>query len=116
MTSYSHCMTMLSVRVDQRVAGSIDAWCSRHDTPRSDFLREAVRRELDRRRAIDEAEWLAGLGDSTDDDAAASSAFDAIEAWGPHDDWSKWHEWLDSRDEEGAASRGPSGSGDDRTR
>lgn len=109
MTNYTIRMTMLSVRIDDEMADGIDSWCSKHETPRSDFLREAVRRELNRRRSIDEAEWVGSLED--DDDAAA--AFEAIEAWGLQEDWSQWHAWLDARDAVQPAAHDPSGAGDD---
>lgn len=88
-------MTMLSVRVDDEVADRIDTWCAKHDSGRSEFVREALRRELNRRLAIDEAAWI---GDSPDDDEKATAALMAIQDWGPDEDWSAWHEWLDARD------------------
>lgn len=106
MTLYGSCMTMLSVRVDDDVAGQIESWCSQHEMPRSDFLREAVRRELNRRHAVDEAAWI----DTLDDDLETASAFEAIEAWGPQEDWSQWHAWLDAAE---AAELGSSRAGDD---
>lgn len=111
MTMYSSRMTMLSVRVDDEVVEAIDAWCSQHETPRSDFLREAVRRELNRCQAIDEAESLGGL--RADSDGVEAAAFDAIEAWGPQEDWSHWHRWLD---EAAAAASDSHGGGDDSPR
>lgn len=102
---------MLSVRIDDEVAGRVDAWCAANETLRSDFLREAVRRELNRRLAIDEAEWLGNLDDGDD-----PGAFDEIEAWGQQQDWSQWHAWLDARDAVVAEGRSASGSGDDSAR
>ena len=55
---------MLSVRVDDEVADRIDTWCRTHGAARSDFVREALRRELNRRLAFDEAERLGELGDA----------------------------------------------------
>lgn len=105
MTLYAQCMTMLSVRVDDDVAARIDGWCTEHDTGRSEFVREAVRRELNRRLAIDEA---TRIGDSHDPDAKATDALMAIQDWGPHEDWSAWHDWLDKRDAADTESRSSS--------
>lgn len=109
MTVYLDRMTMLSTRLDDEVAERIDAWCEQHDTTRSDFVREALRRELNRRLAFDEAEFIAAL--ARNDDESVGDLM-AIEAWGPQEDWSEWHAALDKRDVSDAATV-RSGAGDD---
>lgn len=119
MTMYADRMTMLSVRVDDDVVAKVDSWCSEHDIARSDFLREAVRRELNRRHSIDEAERIRSTRDGDDD--IAETAFDAVQAWAAQEDWSQWHAWLDARDaalavDDAVAVRDSPGADDDQAR
>ena len=78
-------MTMLSFRVDDAEAHKAQAWADRLGVDRSELLREALRRHLQRlasesdvaaweRAPLDDGEWaLAKIAD-----------------WGPAEDWSDW--------------------------
>lgn len=78
-------MTMLSFRVDDAEAAAAQLWAERLGVDRSELLREALRRHLDR---------LAGEGDADRwdelplDDGERSVA--EIADWGPAEDWSDW--------------------------
>ena len=78
-------MTMLSFRVDEAVAAQAQEWADRLGVDRSELLRDALRRQLNR---------LAGEGD-----AAAwqqhpldegERALSTIADWGPAEDWADW--------------------------
>lgn len=99
MTTRLDRMTMISFRVDASMASRLDAVCESKGVARSDFLRDALRREINRIASEAEAEWI---GDE-DPDAESARAFAAIESWSPQEDWSDWIAWLDERD--GAAAR-----------
>lgn len=78
-------MTMLSFRVENRVAEEVQRWAEALGVDRSELLREALRRHLDR---------LASEGDA---DRWAASPLDEgerslgdIADWGPAEDWSDW--------------------------
>jgi len=78
-------MTMLSFRVDDRDADEAQRWAEALGIDRSELLREALRRHLDR---------LASEGDA---DRWAASPLDEgertlgeIADWGPAEDWSDW--------------------------
>jgi len=78
-------MTMLSFRVDEAEARQAQAWADRLGVDRSELLRDALRRQLDR---------LAGEGDGAawqrqplDEGERALSA---IADWGPAEDWEDW--------------------------
>lgn len=78
-------MTMLSFRVEDRDAEEAQRWAEELGVDRSELLREALRRHLDR---------LASEGDA--DRWAASPLDDGersvgdIAEWGPAEDWSDW--------------------------
>ena len=78
-------MTMLSFRVEDRDAEAVRRWAEELGVDRSELLREALRRHLDR---------LASEGDayrwevSPLDDGERSLG--AIADWGPAEDWSDW--------------------------
>jgi hypothetical protein len=78
-------MTMLSFRVDDRDASEAQRWAEALGIDRSELLREALRRHLDR---------LASEGDADRWDAApldeGERALGAIADWGPAEDWSDW--------------------------
>ncbi|MFM7224815.1 MAG: ribbon-helix-helix protein, CopG family [Actinomycetota bacterium] len=78
-------MTMLSFRVDDTVARETQRWAEALGVDRSELLREALRRHLDR---------LAAEGDADRWDAvpleAGERALGAIADWGPAEDWSDW--------------------------
>jgi hypothetical protein len=78
-------MTMLTFRVDDRDAVEAQRWATELGIDRSQLLREALRRHLDR---------LASQGDA-DRWAAApleqgERALGEIADWGPAEDWSDW--------------------------
>jgi hypothetical protein len=78
-------MTMLSFRVDDRDAAEVQRWAERLGVDRSELLRDALRRHLDR---------LAGEGDADRWHAQpleeSEQALADIAEWGPAEDWSDW--------------------------
>lgn len=78
-------MTMLSFRVDERDAAEAQRWAQALGVDRSELLREALRRHLDR---------LASEGDSDRWNAQplddGEQALADIADWGPAEDWSDW--------------------------
>jgi predicted transcriptional regulator len=78
-------MTMLSFRVDDRDATEAQRWAEALGVDRSELLREALRRHLDR---------LASEGDSDRWEASpllpGETALADIADWGPAEDWSEW--------------------------
>jgi Arc/MetJ-type ribon-helix-helix transcriptional regulator len=78
-------MMMLSFRVDDRDAEEAQRWAETLGIDRSELLREALRRHLDR---------LASEGDadrwSTQPLDDGEQAFADIADWGPAEDWSDW--------------------------
>jgi hypothetical protein len=78
-------MTMLSFRVDDRDAESVQRWAERLGVDRSTLLRDALRLHLVRLSGENDADaWV--LMPATDEERA----FDAIADWGPAEDWSDW--------------------------
>lgn len=78
-------MTMLSFRVDDREAARVQEWAERLNLDRSELLREALRRHLDRLASeTDVQKWV----DQPLDDGETSLA--AIAEWGPAEDWTDW--------------------------
>jgi Arc/MetJ-type ribon-helix-helix transcriptional regulator len=78
-------MTMLSFRVEDRDAAEAQRWADALGVDRSELLREALRRHLDRLASEGDAErWLAAPLE------AGESAFAGIADWGPAEDWSDW--------------------------
>ena len=78
-------MTMLSFRVDQRDADEVQQWAEALGIDRSELLREALRRHLDRLAAEGDADRWAGAPL----DAGEQSLGD-IADWGPAEDWADW--------------------------
>jgi hypothetical protein len=77
--------TMLSFRVDENVAAEAQAWAERLGVDRSELLRDAIRRHLDRLASEDDAErWKAQPLDG------GERALSEIAEWGPAEDWSDW--------------------------
>jgi predicted transcriptional regulator len=78
-------MTMLSFRVDDREAKEAQRWARALGVDRSELLREALRRHLDR---------LASEGDAGRWHAQpledGEHALAEIADWGPAEDWSDW--------------------------
>jgi predicted ArsR family transcriptional regulator len=78
-------MTMLSFRVDDRDAAEAQRWADTLGMDRSQLLREALRRHLDRLASEGDADrWNAQpLGEG-------ARALADIADWGPAEDWSDW--------------------------
>ena len=78
-------MTMLSFRVDDRDADAVQRWAEALGVDRSELLREALRRHLDRLASEGDAErWNARPLDE------GEQALAEIAEWGPAEDWSDW--------------------------
>lgn len=78
-------MTMVSFRVDDAEAAQVAAWAKRLGLDRSELLRQALRRHLQRLASEDDAQaWV----DRPLDEGERSLA--AIAQWGPAEDWSDW--------------------------
>lgn len=78
-------MTMLSFRVDDRDADAAQRWAEELGVDRSELLREALRRHLDRLASEGDAErWNAQPLDE------GEQALAEIADWGPAEDWSDW--------------------------
>lgn len=78
-------MTMLSFRVDDRDARAAQKWAEALGIDRSELLREALRRHLDRLATEGDADrWAAAPLDE------GERALGAIADWGPAEDWSDW--------------------------
>lgn len=78
-------MTMLSFRVDSKQASEADAWAHELGIDRSQLLRDALHRQLQRLRAERDAQVLAAQ--PPDDSLGPLSE---VAAWGPAEDWSGW--------------------------
>jgi predicted transcriptional regulator len=78
-------MTMLSFRVDQAQAAEAQHWAERLGVDRSELLRDALRRHLDRLASETDVErWTAQP--LLDRERALADIAD----WGPAEDWSDW--------------------------
>ncbi len=78
-------MTMLSFRVDDRDAEEARRWADTLGVDRSELLREALRRHLDRLASEGDAHrWNASPLDD------GERALAEIADWGPAEDWSDW--------------------------
>ena len=78
-------MTMLSFRVDDRDADEAQRWAEALGIDRSELLREALRRHLDRLAAEDDGDrWAAAPLDD------GERALVEIADWGSAEDWSDW--------------------------
>ena len=85
MTSYAHCMTMVSFRVAENELAEIEAWATRLGVRRSELLREAVRRHLLRLASEVEADTYQ-LQPFTREESLLADVAD----WGPAEDWVDW--------------------------
>ena len=84
-TLYTRCMTMLSFRVEDRDATEAQRWAEALGIDRSELLREALRRHLDRLATEGDIDrWIAAPLD------AGERALADIADWGPAEDWSDW--------------------------
>lgn len=78
-------MTMLSFRVDEAEARQAQSWAERLGVDRSELLRQALRRHLQRLASEDEASaWAARPLDD------GERSLMEIADWGPAEDWSDW--------------------------
>jgi hypothetical protein len=76
---------MLSFRVDDRDAAEAQRWADSLGIDRSELLREALRRHLDRLAAEGDADrWESAPLDD------GERALAEIAEWGPAEDWSDW--------------------------
>jgi predicted transcriptional regulator len=84
-THYDNCMTMLSFRVDDDEAARAQQWAKQLGVDRSELLRDALRRHLDRLASETDARtWVAEPLDDGEQSLAA------IADWGPAEDWAEW--------------------------
>jgi hypothetical protein len=78
-------MTMLSFRVGDREAEEARRWAEALGVDRSELLREALRRHLDRLASEADADrWSAQPLE------AGEASLAEIADWGPAEDWSDW--------------------------
>ncbi|HVS44310.1 MAG TPA: ribbon-helix-helix domain-containing protein [Candidatus Dormibacteraeota bacterium] len=78
-------MTMLSFRVEDTEAERAQSWADRLGIDRSELLREALRRHLQRLASEQDADtWAAYPLDE------GERSFLEIADWGPAEDWSDW--------------------------
>jgi len=78
-------MTMLSFRIDDREANEAQQWAEALGIDRSELLREALRRHLNRSASEGDADrWTATPLDQ------GEQALGEIADWGPAEDWSDW--------------------------
>lgn len=78
-------MTMLSFRIEDEVAKTVQVWADRLGVDRSELLRDAVRRHLQRLASENDARtWEQQPLEE------GERAFADIADWGPAEDWSDW--------------------------
>ena len=78
-------MTMLSFRVEDRDAEEAQRWANALGLDRSELLREALRRHLNRLESEGDADrWLRQPLDAGEQELAE------VADWGPAEDWSDW--------------------------
>lgn len=78
-------MTMLSFRVEDSDVQEIQRWVEALGIDRSQLLRDALRRHLDRLASEGDVErWLAAPLDD------GERSLGEIADWGPAEDWSDW--------------------------
>ncbi len=78
-------MTMLSFRVEEADARSVQEWAQRLGVDRSELLRDALRRHLLRLASeVDAETWRQMPLDAGEESLAA------VAEWGPAEDWSDW--------------------------
>jgi len=78
-------MTMLSFRVDEGDAAAASRWATRLGVDRSQLLRDALRRHLDRLASEDDGDiWV------TQPLEPAERSLAEVADWGPASDWSDW--------------------------
>lgn len=84
---------MVSVRIDDEDIAEADRWADRLGIERSELLRDALASHLARLRA--EAD-IAGY--ESQPITADELALDAVDDWGPAEDWADWAAWADRHD------------------
>ncbi len=78
-------MTMLSFRIDDHVAQDVQTWADRLGVDRSELLRDALRRHLNRLASENDARtWQHQPLDP------GERAWADVADWGPAEDWSDW--------------------------
>lgn len=78
-------MTMLSFRVDDHEAAEAQRWADVLGVDRSELLRQALRRHLNRLASEGDADrWAEAPLD------AGERALAGVADWGPAEDWSDW--------------------------
>jgi len=80
-------MTMLSFRVADAEAEELRRWVEALGVDRSEFLREALHRQLVRLRSEDDASKVERTSPTENEMALAQVA-----EWGPAEDWTDWHD------------------------
>lgn len=78
-------MTMLSFRVDEDEAAQASRWAQRLGVDRSQLLRDALRRHLER--LASEADAVTWAEQPLDH---GEQSLGGIADWGPAEDWSDW--------------------------
>lgn len=78
---------MLTFRVDAADAAAAQEWAGRLGLDRSELLRTALRRHVDRLRSENDAEAWARHPLSAEESALAE-----VSGWGPAEEWSDWNE------------------------
>lgn len=78
-------MTMISFRIEDPDARELQAWADSLGVDRSELLRQALRRHLQRLASeVDAGIWRDQPLD------AGEQSLAAIAEWGPAEDWSDW--------------------------
>ncbi len=84
---------MVSFRADDDDVADADRWAKRLGVDRSELLRDALASHLARLAAEADVH-----GYETQPFTAEEAALDAVDDWGPAEDWKDWVEWADRRD------------------
>lgn len=80
-------MTMLSFRLADAEAGELQHWVDVLGVDRSEFLRDAVHRQLVRLRSEAEAARVVEIPPTE-----AELSLGGVAEWGPAEDWTDWHD------------------------
>lgn len=84
---------MISFRVDDEDVAEADRWAARLGVERSELLRAALAGHLARLAAETDAAAYERQPFTPDE-----VALDAVDDWGPAEEWSDWEAWADRRD------------------
>ena len=85
MTIYAECMTMLSFRVDDAEAQSLQDWAAKTGLDRSELLRIALHKHLRHLTSIEDAKLWEDSPLSQEEQLLTE-----INDWGIAEDWSDW--------------------------